>query len=194
MYIATRSKCFFRFNRIEAEQVRLIDMARSLARIARFTGQTDEVYSVCAHCLSVANYLERRGAPPEVVLGGLLHDVHEAFFGDISSPLKVFVGQALRDAEAKVQDGVLTALGVPLTWVHLPEVVLADRVALWVEATALFDYPLNPQDWGALTLTEEQLVGLELVRRDGGPDKLADEYVARAQALFEVCGIGLQAA
>ncbi len=62
------------------------DIARSLAKLARWTGHTDdeEIYSVAQHCVMVSYLLE----PHELGLEGLLHDAHEFVLGDVSSPLK----------------------------------------------------------------------------------------------------------
>ncbi len=66
-----------------AEDVHWPDIAESLAKLCRFNGHTTHFYSVAQHCCLVADSL-----PPEWRLHGLLHDAHEAFVGDQTSPLK----------------------------------------------------------------------------------------------------------
>lgn len=64
------------------------DIAEGLAKAARFNGQTPGVtFSVAQHCILGADYLEDR-AGPEAALAFLLHDAHEAFLGDLPTPVK----------------------------------------------------------------------------------------------------------
>ena len=65
------------------EQVNFRDIAASLAKICRFTGATFSHYSVAQHSILVASIL-----PPQLQAYGLLHDAHEAYLGDIATPVK----------------------------------------------------------------------------------------------------------
>lgn len=56
-----------------------------LAHINRFNGSVG-TYSVAQHCCLVASVL-----PPSLRLDGLLHDLCEAWIGDMASPLKKHV-------------------------------------------------------------------------------------------------------
>jgi 5'-deoxynucleotidase YfbR-like HD superfamily hydrolase len=87
-----------------ASDVRIEDIAHHLARINRFSGATkgvaDSGYSVAQHSCLVADILALWGAPLEIVREGLLHDAGEAYYGDITSPVK----QALDDLRASALD------------------------------------------------------------------------------------------
>lgn len=79
------------------------DIAHALALINRFTGHTSRPYSVAEHSLLVAGFAEAAGATPVVQLAALMHDAHEAYTGDVSSPVKWAIGQpwdAFEHAEA----------------------------------------------------------------------------------------------
>lgn len=65
----------------DPETIRLDDIAHHIARIHRYTGGTE--WSVAAHSLCVAMLV-----PAEFRLEALLHDAHEAYVGDVSSPMK----------------------------------------------------------------------------------------------------------
>lgn len=64
------------------------DVAHHLARLARFCGATVGPYSVAQHCVLGAEYLWRRTGDRDIALAFLLHDAHEAFTGDFTTPVK----------------------------------------------------------------------------------------------------------
>jgi 5'-deoxynucleotidase YfbR-like HD superfamily hydrolase len=74
---------FFDYQNPERSQYGIEDIARGLSHTARFSGQTDRVYTVAQHCVLVSKLV-----PPEHALEGLLHDGVEAFMADVPSPLK----------------------------------------------------------------------------------------------------------
>jgi hypothetical protein len=63
------------------------DIAQPLSRLARFDGQTPNgLYSVAQHCVIGADALIAEGHSERVALAFLIHDAHEAFLGDITTP------------------------------------------------------------------------------------------------------------
>lgn len=81
------------------DQIRLGDIAHSLARIARYNGHTcgPDIWSVADHSLLVLRIVEHNvpHASVQLRLAALLHDAHEAYIGDITSPMKDAIRQAL---------------------------------------------------------------------------------------------------
>jgi hypothetical protein len=71
-----------------ADTVRIDSIAHSLSLVCRYAGHVDTHYSVAQHSLAVAAYLGGMGGSPALQLLGLLHDAEEAYFGDMSSPIK----------------------------------------------------------------------------------------------------------
>lgn len=66
-------------------------IAHSLAQINRFTGHARRPYSVAEHSLLCADIAERMQLPVSLQYACLLHDAHEAYTGDLSSPVKYAV-------------------------------------------------------------------------------------------------------
>lgn len=62
-------------------------IAPSLARIPRFLGHTVEPYSVAQHSVICAEAAESETGDLELAAFCLLHDAHEAYVGDITSPV-----------------------------------------------------------------------------------------------------------
>jgi 5'-deoxynucleotidase YfbR-like HD superfamily hydrolase len=90
-HVLTRSGMLVPLNQPTAEHIRLGDIAHALARIPRFNGHTIEPWSVADHSRLVARLLPD-DVGPTLRLAALLHDGHEAYLGDITSP----VAEALR--------------------------------------------------------------------------------------------------
>lgn len=71
------------------EDVTLPDIAHALARICRYTGHVRGAsYSVAQHSVLVAQYLRDQGHTAGIQAQGLMHDAHEAYTGDMASPIK----------------------------------------------------------------------------------------------------------
>lgn len=64
------------------------DIPEALARIARFTGHVRSgPYSVAQHCVLGADAVFRDTGSKEAAAAFLLHDAHEAYIGDIATPI-----------------------------------------------------------------------------------------------------------
>lgn len=65
-----------------------VDVPEALARIARFTGHVRAgPYSVAQHCVIGADAVFRETKDREAAAAFLLHDAHEAYLGDIATPI-----------------------------------------------------------------------------------------------------------
>ena len=93
--------------------VSMTDVARSLSLICRYNGHVPSFYSVAEHSVRVAEWLQERDHPTEVVLSGLLHDAAEAYVGDMVRPLKRHpeFGAVHQQLEERVAKAVHEALG-----------------------------------------------------------------------------------
>lgn len=135
------------------------DIAEALASMPRFNGHTAANmprWSVAEHCLLVADFM------PAGLRGyGLLHDAHEAFTGDIISPVKAALrrlggGDAIDSLEQRTDMAIYEAAGLayPLPPEAAQALAYADAKALATERRDLLAEPLtyHPQGWKATDL------------------------------------------
>lgn len=171
MYILTRSGRQFSFVNPRPDTVAVDDIAHALSHINRFTGHTKYAYSVAQHSIAVSRYLERTEASVDLQFAGLMHDAHEAYFGDISTPLKAVL--PIREFEDRIQAVVGEAFELTLELMHDRRVKLADLTALAIEAEHLM--PPDAVEWDCLAP-----VTPEMKRRMDIPVPLQAHQAARA--------------
>lgn len=129
----------------------LSDIAHHLSQVNRYTGAARRPFSVAEHSLLVCEILEReRGErDPSVLLAALMHDAHEAYTQDLSSPAKQAVGAAWGEFENRVQFAVLRHHGLITAYTAARERIRwADRTALATERAALL--PPDGPEWGVM--------------------------------------------
>lgn len=150
MLTATGQTVSFEFVRNSAG-ISIDNIAPAIAKLCRFVGHCNRVYSVAEHSLLVCEILERDYGmrDPSALLAGLMHDAHEAYVGDLSAPMKQAVGPAWRAVEASVQVEVQRRFGL-LTASQACAGVLhaADMQALATERRDLM--PEHPSPWPCL--------------------------------------------
>lgn len=94
MSVATQTSSGILLDLINPDPAHILitDIASHLAMLCRFNGATRGFYSVAQHSVFVT-----RMVPIECQPYALLHDAHEAYLGDLTSPVK----QALAEAGGK---------------------------------------------------------------------------------------------
>jgi len=115
----------------------LEDVAHGLSNTCRFQGHTSSFYSVAEHSVLVAAMVS--WMVPELTLTALWHDAHEAYLGDLATPLKAIVGDEYKAIAGKIDEAVCWFLGLdPSTssFRH-PAIKLADELAVMYEASKL---------------------------------------------------------
>lgn len=128
-WIPTYTGKRFSLARPDPVDVDIIDIAVALSRLPRFTGQTKKFYSVAQH--SVLASLNC----PEYSMSALMHDSGEAYTNDITRPLKIGLGEQLR----QIEDAVYHAIAKRFGFIHwMPgEVKAVDNRLLATEARDL---------------------------------------------------------
>ena len=89
------------------DSVCLIDIAHALSRICRFNGHVKNFYSVAEHSVYVSNCV-----PEKYAKEALLHDAHEAYVGDVTSPMKRAMARNAVKRGSPVSDFATTEAGV----------------------------------------------------------------------------------
>lgn len=138
--ILTRSGLYFNLVEPTPEMVRTSDIAHALGMLARFCGHTSAFYSVAQHCVLVSMLV-----PWEHALQALLHDAAEAYYGEVTAPLKRLVPH-YRDLEKRGWRAIAASFGVPEE-LH-PSVKQADLVMLATEQRDLM--PPHDDEWAIL--------------------------------------------
>ncbi|MEY4416901.1 MAG: hypothetical protein RIQ53_4194 [Pseudomonadota bacterium] len=149
-WITTASGASVLLDRPDPASLQLSDMAHALGQIPRYCGHARRPYSVAEHSILVAQIIEAaypdaRGNP-HAGLAALMHDAHEAYIGDLSTPAKGILGEPWALYEERMQRAVRTRYGLHQAAVHwAPILQAADRIALATERAQLLpDGPLWP--------------------------------------------------
>jgi len=122
------------------EQVHIKDIAYALARICRYTGHCRRFYSVAAHSVWCADYAKTLGRPRQQQFAVLMHDATEAYIGDINRPLKLMLGDKIKDIESRIAWAIKTRFGLSSVDYHVE-----DSTALATEARVLM--PSKGRGW-----------------------------------------------
>lgn len=70
------------------------EIAHALAQINRYTGHAARPYSVAEHSLLACDIVASMGLDCHAQMAALLHDAHEAYCGDVATPVKQVLGVA----------------------------------------------------------------------------------------------------
>ena len=132
--------------------VEIEDIARGLARVARWNGQTsgDHAFSVAEHSVIVENLFHQINpkATKAERLTCLLHDAAEYVIGDMISPFKTALGLDYKAFEARLEEAVHIRFGLPP---EIPprlkkKIKACDIYCAWFEATQIAGFTIEEAD------------------------------------------------
>jgi len=141
--------------------INLDDIAWSLSSQPRFNGHTMGgcSYSVAQHSIWTAWYMQTQlHQQPTIVLQALLHDAHEAYIGDIPTPVKWLPGvcDTINPIAERLQSAIHSALKIPPPEGAAVQLIShVDHVALAVEAHYLMQS--KGRNWGLPVLSASEL-------------------------------------
>lgn len=115
-----------------------MDIVMLLGRESRFGGNGDQEFTVLHHSVLVAMLWTIAGFPREDLIYALSHDFHEAYTGDIPSPIKRVtpeVRKAIHGVETMLDGKIYNFLGIePPSELTKKRVKLCDRASLIIES------------------------------------------------------------
>lgn len=146
--IETNSGRFIDLYSPDPSDIWISDIAHHLAAVCRFGGACDPWYSVAEHSCLVARLMLARGLHWRIQLAGLLHDAHEAYIGDLQSPLKAMFSTGEYSDIAYRFDLVIAAkFDLALTELWSPQVKEFDNFAGSIEAHWLMPSQGRTEHW-----------------------------------------------
>lgn len=150
--IETHSGRFYDYLEPRPDQVCIEDIAHALSLTTRFGGHASRFYSVAEHSCLVRQLVIEAGCP-ELGLAALLHDGHEAYTGDIPTPLKDTLDGAfldiVNDCDFVIAQVVRPYNPLRFTMeMHDSAVREADALALRYEAAVLKESRGTGAHWG----------------------------------------------
>ena len=123
--------------------IEIDDIARGIARVARWNGQTQgkNPISVAQHSVIVVEILKlsKNQIPIKWQLGALLHDAAEYIVGDMITPLKTLLGIEYSHIESRIQQAIHTRFSLPINFPKSITKMIkrADRQTAFLEAVQL---------------------------------------------------------
>ncbi len=93
------------------DDIDIQDIAHALSMMCRFNGHCRDFYSVAQHSVHVAEVVAERGYRKDT-LTALLHDAAEAYFGDITRPVKHGIGGEIARIEGKLEMAIANKFGL----------------------------------------------------------------------------------
>ena len=141
-YFETASGLIVDLANPHVDSIAIDDIAFGLSRLPRFCGHTKSRYgySVATHSVWVASYIKHKTGDDRYALYGLLHDAHEAYTGDIPTPLKSVKGvrDVIEPIQQALQKTIYKAVDLPLPTLPIRKLINdADKQALAMEARYL---------------------------------------------------------
>jgi hypothetical protein len=136
-----RTHCGVKFYPLDPrpEDILIEDIAHALGNTCRYTGHSEEFYSVAQHATIISYQV-----PEEDALWGLLHDASEAYICDIARPVKRLPELApYVKIEGELMAHIATKFGLPT---EMPKAVhVADNRLLVTEMQQILKCP--NEDW-----------------------------------------------
>lgn len=136
----------------QVSTITLADISWHLSQINRYTGACRRPYSVAEHSLLVLEIVERvMTLDLHGRMAALMHDAHEAYTQDLSTPAKGQVGEAWHHFEGRLQRTVLSAFALnAATHKHAVAIKQADLIALATERAQLLPHGPGISLWPCL--------------------------------------------
>ena len=189
-WILTRNGSQVDLEVFSPSSISVLDVAAALSKINRFNGHTSRLYSVAEHSLHVVTVMERELhiTDPGALYAGLLHDAHEAYVQDLSTPLKTLLGAEWASVERRAQISVLQRFdALEHFMLHHSAIKVADLTMLATERRDLM--PATGPQWAVLRGVEPlpyfELSEFDAMECDDWRDAFIERFSELRQAAKE---------
>lgn len=178
----------------KVKDINLDDITVSLNRLTRFNGHGEaEGLSVAKHTILVLTLAQQHFPNnPALVLNCLMHDWGEAYYGDITSPIKTLLGEAFRQMAKPIDDAIYQKYWFlpddALTEEVKQQTQICDLLALDIEKSAMWKSQSGKKYWPvvedaegkfATTLEEKQALFAYLYHQGNVRlDAIYDEFLS----------------
>lgn len=150
-----------------------IDVPEALARLPRFTGHIRSgPYSVAQHCVLGADALYAQTTRRDVALAFLLHDAHEAYLGDVATPIAAALAQTCDQLRPSFAPGLI---------VRAAQRLLKQRIDTAIYAAVGAPYPLPDETTRLVAIMDLRMLAAERAQLLGRAPKPWDAAVEAAQ-------------
>lgn len=168
--------------------VNIIDIASGLSRVCRYGGQIRhdfEIYPVSEHSVLMLEWMESQGLVNSVEDGLriLLHDGSEAFFGDMTSPLKAVIPE-FKVIEDRCQRVIDLAFGVYSAKLSYEIIKMIDVRIRMDEREALINEPALGEQKRAIWEHTPDMEGLDVTIRGLTPSMAREEFL---ETFLRIC-------
>ena len=132
--------------------IEIEDIARGIARVARWNGQTigDHAFSVAEHSVIVERIFAQLNPKASTAdrLTALLHDAAEYVVGDMISPFKAALGIDYKAFEARLETAIHLRYGLPakMSAPLKKKIKQADLYCAYFEATQIAGFSTDEGD------------------------------------------------
>lgn len=134
----------------DPDDIHIMDISTHLSRMCRFGGAPFEFYSVAEHSVLVSYLLEYDRHEPLIQLYGLLHDAHEAYIGDITTPVKRLLGASYPSLRDGMDVAIANRFALPKDFSSYVPIHEADLKMLAIEVHHLMVSAGEGEHWGRL--------------------------------------------
>lgn len=157
----------FNLAKPDPARIHIEDIAHALSHLCRFNGHVSRHYSVAQHCYHVSTI-----AAKEHAAVALMHDATEAYYGDVTRPLKQLLPE-YKHLEADCWRVIAKRFSLPI---QMPrEISTYDMILLATERAQLCAE--SPEPWDCLN----GIKPLDYTLPVWSPEKAAEMFLERAE-------------
>jgi len=141
------------------EDIDITNIAWGLSMQCRFNGHLNYFYSVAQHSVIVSRIVE--SAHPfdnKLIFRALMHDAHEAYVGDIVTPVKRALGGVFEEIEDKIDRAICDKFD--MEYDLSPVIKEADTTALITESRDLHDVAFLDERFNSVVPLDYEIVAV----------------------------------